>query len=131
MAIPKYVRVPYKHQSWPKMVYHPVSGAYTIVKSESEIPEGFVRSLAETEYRGGNPAQCHDFTVPEKYITEGVKKSDEEDDDADDTDDVKIPTLKDLDMTRKEAIDILTEDGAKVAGNITNVALAELISKIM
>lgn len=127
MAIKKYVRVPYRHQSWPKMVYHPVSGAYTIVKSESEIPQGFVESLAESEYKGGvQPAQCHDFTVPEMYITGADKESD---DDADDVD--KVPSLKELNMTRKEAMDILTEEGSAPAGNITNAKLAELISKIM
>lgn len=121
---PKYKRKIYKHQEWPKMVYHPTSGNYVVCASEAEVPDGFVDNINDCENKPtgvDEPVKCVNTAVPTKNKKPAAKKDEGE----------SVPTLESLDLNRTEAMGMLDDEKIEYKKNISNDDLAALVSDLL
>ena len=122
-----------KDYGWPHMFYCIADGTYLICKNVAEIPDGFADTRAECDVEA--------VGEPDKYTGE-VPATDEEEAVADAAEDggddaVKVDeenptvTLKDMNVSRKEAIALLTEENVDFKKNATNAELAVMVQMLL
>lgn len=111
----KYKKKPYKHQDFPKMVYHGETGAQLICKTEEEIPEGYVFNLANV---GKKPVKAS----KSKGKKTGGKKTAKAG---------KGVTLKSLSVSRKDAMEMLTDEKVKFDEDMSDDEIAVLLDEVL
>lgn len=113
----KYKKKPYKHQDFPKMVYHGETGKQLICKTEEEIPEGYVFNLRDVGEKPSKKAKPGGKKTGGKKATgKSVKKG---------------PTLEGLKVSRKEAEEILTDEEVKFDDDMSDNEIAVLLDEVL
>lgn len=130
----------HKANGWPSMFYHPVTAAYIKCENADEVPEGFLSDPNECSNRpegelkkwdgkdAPKPVKSQASKDPKKVKKE-VEVEDEEDDEEDD--EIVAVTLKDLKIDRKQAIQILKEEGVDFGKSPKNDHLAFLVNELL
>lgn len=99
---------------YPKMVYHPHTGAYKICETADDIPEGYVKSLADVV-----PEETPAKAKPKgKTKPKGKKEPGKS-------------ALEALGTTRDEAIEILEDEGVKYADDASDEDIAGLVKDLL
>ncbi len=119
----------------PKMWFHPVTGAYIICNTASEVPDGFVDNINKCsspildKFEG--PAPCLSFGVSTKVKPKKVAKKTKVNKKDKPPKNAENSTLKSLGLSREEAEEILTEDKIKFDANASNDDIAVLVADLL
>ncbi len=148
----KSVEKPYKHQEYPKMVFHLTTGEYKICDCKEDIPEGYgaqkdvkLEDIPATEDTNADDLKAaydkgfadglaagakKDKKAATAKPKVGVKK-DEKKPAKKPVKEDKAASLEGLKLTREEAEQILKEDGVEFDKDTTDDALASKIEKLL
>lgn len=124
-----------KDYGWPHMFYCIADGSYLICKNVDEIPDGFADTRGECDVMPTGSPPPYSGELPATAEEEAV---------VDDDDDVAVPetvpevdeenptvTLKELKVSRKEAIVLLTEEQVDFKKNASNDELAVMVQILL
>lgn len=118
IRMPREVHVPYVPVYWPSWRYDPDTGEGQIFEKEEDVPEGWLDNPA---LAGMSDAEIEEVDAARLApVTSG------DDDGKDDG-----PTLASLEVTRDEAMELLTEEGVDFPKNIPSAKLAALLADIL
>ncbi len=125
---------PYKHQSWPKMLYHQLTGEYKVFRHQSQVPDdgtwGPKSTVGKTAEQVAEEVQAKDDAkAEEKRVDEAVAAEEAAEQKKDNKAAAQI--FKKLKLTREEAEAILKDEGTEFDAEADDLSIAMAVKELL